>query len=67
MSVFTDPVAWVQISNLYGNQEELYWTYGKVTAMQSIINFGAPIAINGTRFSSASDRINEQRDIVFDF
>jgi len=35
--------------------------------MQSVINFGAPINYNGTRYASANDRVSEQLEIVFEF
>jgi len=32
-----------------------------------VITFAAPVSVNGTRYKSATDRVKEQEDIVFDY
>jgi len=51
---------------LYPHRETIA-AQGKITHMRTIINFGAPLNINGVRYKDTNDRKSEQFKIIRDF
>jgi len=62
-----DPVKWQKIDRLFGQKENIFWSYGEILYMRFFVNFGAPIEYNGVRYNDATDRKEEQDEIVKQF
>ena len=60
---------WPSLRRLYGKPQifEKEPAKAKVTTMQSILNFGAPISHNGIRYLSSVDRRDEQERVIYKF